>query len=293
MVKNAILLCIILFGNNAFSNSIVSPDSLDTETVLFRVTHVNNDNVSYLFGTHHALGKQFFDSLNFASEALLSSDILLKENLNLPGHLAEDIINKRNITTNWKKYLNEEDHSYVLNLFSSSKLEFDKMTPAELSAFLSRHYKEKICVGKVPSPNYASLDDYIGFLAKENQVAVIGLETTEEQIQLINEDIKGMPRKVHKMRLERMVARTKSESKDLCSEIDWYRDMQFDLKINQPCTNELILTNRNNKWMVKIKDYLKSNNCFIAVGFSHLMFECGLISQLQDLGYKIEPVSAK
>lgn len=294
MRKILITSIIITFlGNVAFANVPASIDTLETKTILYKVTHPDHQHVSYLFGTHHAFGKPFFDSLQSATEALLSSDIMIKENLNIPGHLAEDIINKRASTTKWKKYLDKDDNAFIRALFASSNLDFDKMTPAELYAFLSRYYKERICVGKEPNANYFSLDDYIGTLAAQSQITVVGLETTEEQVALINEDLKGMPRKVHKKRLERMIARIRSESDDHCAEIDWYSNMDFDFRLNQPCSNALVLTDRNEKWMAQIRDHFAAKNCFVAVGMSHLMFECGLINQLSDLGYSIEPIPVK
>ena len=270
-----------------------SIDSLKTHTVLFRITHPDLQHDSYIFGTHHAFGKAFFDSLRHAAEALASSSLLIKENLNLPGHLALDIINRRSPTTKWQKYLGHDDYGYILSLFSSSDLDFDKMTPAELFAFLSRFYKERICLGKDPSDPHLSLDDYIGQLAREKQLEVAGLETTEEQLELINKDIEGMPRNVHRKRLAAMIARIQAGTRDNCSEIDWYRNMDFDFKLAEPCTNALVLSDRNQRWMVQIQEYLTTRTCFIAVGLSHLMFECGLLNQLSGLGFVITPIRVK
>ncbi|MBR9920825.1 MAG: TraB/GumN family protein [Bacteroidetes bacterium] len=286
-------LTIISFVNTAASKESAQLDTLETNTVLYKVTHPDFQYVSYLFGTHHALGKPFFDSLKQAEGALLASDLLIKENLNIPGHLAVDIINKRSVETKWKKFLDKEDHQFVLDLFSTSDLDFDKMTPAELFAFLGRWYKEEVCVGKETTANYFSLDDYIASKARENNIAVVGLETTEEQLRLINGDVAGMPRKVHKRRLSGMIARIKSESRELCWEIEWYRNMDYNFEFNHPCQNALVLLNRNDKWMIDLQAYLKTQNCFVVVGLSHLMFECGLISQLHNLGYTITSVPVK
>ncbi len=284
---------LILIGHVGFSKECIKKDSLKTNTVLYKVIHPEFKKTSYLFGTHHAFGKPFFDGLKIARDALTASDVLIKENLNIPGHLAIDIINKRTKATNWKKYLDKDEYHFILNLFSSSDLTFNKMTPAELYAFLSRHHKEEICIGKDSTATYFSLDDYIASVAREHQMDVIGLETTKEQLDLINGDVKGMPRKVHKKRLSRMITRIKSKSLDLCAEIDWYRHMNFDFKLNQPCQNTLVLTDRNQRWMIDLLDHFKSKNCFVVVGLSHLMFECGLINQLTRLGYNIEPIEVK
>ena len=266
---------------------------LQTKTVLYKVSHPDLNKTSYLFGTHHAFGKPFFDSLHNATEALSSSTLLIKENLNLPGQLAEDYINKRTNTIKWKKYLSPEDLAYVQNILSGSEVNLDKMSPAELYAFLGRQYKEKVCLKKDSTATYFSLDDYIGSIAEDEGIKVIGLETTEEQIRLINDDIKGMPKKVHKKRLTRMVERLRDGNKQHCEEISWYRDMDFDFKLDQPCKKALMLGDRNDKWMIDIQNHLQTDECFIVVGLSHLMFECGLIRQLQELGYIITPIPVK
>ncbi|GLU44436.1 TraB/GumN family protein [Allomuricauda sp. NBRC 101325] len=283
----------IFLGNLAYSRTSPQLDSLRTNTVLYKITTPNHSKTSYIFGTHHALDKPFFDSLQHAKEALIASELLIKENLNIPGHLSEDIINKRSSTTKWKKYLDQENLQYVVDLFAGSKLDFKRMTPAELYAFLGRRYKETVCVGKDSTANYFSLDDYIASLAYDQKIEVIGLETTEEQLQLINEDIAGMPNKVHKRRLTKMIERIQAKSQDMCSEIDWYTNMDFDFKLDEPCRNDLVLKNRNEKWMVQLTELLKTNNCFIVVGLSHLMFECGLLNQLEPLQYHIEPIQVK
>ncbi|MEZ4894336.1 MAG: TraB/GumN family protein [Saprospiraceae bacterium] len=287
------ILTLVFLGNFGFSRVSSFRDTLETKTVLYKVIHPDHLYVSYLFGTHHAFGKPFFDSLIFAREALLSSSILIKENLNIPGHLAEDIINQRTRITKWKKYLDKADFVFIQSLFSSGNLDFNKMTPAELSAFLSRYYKERICIGKDLAARYFSLDDYIGLVAEENHIQVIGLETTEEQISLINNDLKGMPRKIHKKRLGYTIDRIRNRTQDNCSEIEWYRQMNFDFKLSEPCRNSLVLGDRNEKWMVQIKDLFVSQNCFVAVGLSHLMFECGLISKLKASGYVVIPIEVR
>jgi uncharacterized protein YbaP (TraB family) len=66
----------------AFGMGSNSPQSKGT--LLFKITHPNSKHTSYLFGTHHAFGKSFFDSLTTANQALASSTMLIKENLNLP-----------------------------------------------------------------------------------------------------------------------------------------------------------------------------------------------------------------
>ena len=104
----------------------------------------NNSNqfnkTSYIFGTHHAFEKSFFDSLTKANQALASCDLLIKENLNIPGKMAEDIINQRTNKTEWNKYLSKKDLTFIQNLFATSPTDYSKMTPTEMHVFLSRYF---------------------------------------------------------------------------------------------------------------------------------------------------------
>ncbi|WP_200979683.1 TraB/GumN family protein [Echinicola sp. 20G] len=285
-----VLVFLLLICTTATVSGKCCNETLPLRTVLFKVTKSNSGKTSYLFGTHHAFGKPFFDSLDNANQVLAACDVLIKENLNIPGHTAQDIINGRIEKTKWTKLLDQEDLAFIENLFASSPTDFQKMSPTELYVFLTRYFKEQVCLGKDPASTYLSLDDYIGSKAEELDMELLGLETSEEQIEMINKDVEGMPRKVHKRRLSMIIEQIRSNNSQNCGETDWYDQMDIDYQLAQPCRNTLMLSDRNYKWMKTIQKSLETNNCFIAVGLSHLMYECGLIKQLQNLGYTVSPI---
>ncbi|MBF98087.1 MAG: TraB/GumN family protein [Owenweeksia sp.] len=266
-------------------------DSLNT--VLFKISSGTSSKVSYLFGTHHAFGKSFFDPLTKANQALADSEFLIKENLNIQGERAQDIINRRTTLTKWEKYLTKKDLSFINNLFASSPTDYRKMTATEMYVFLNRYFKQQLCLHKDANDTSLSLDDYIGFKAVELNMDRYGLETTEEQIALLNKDVEGMPKRIHKRRLANIVAKIRSKDVNSCEETSWYAQMEIDYQLNRPCGNTLVLTERNEQWMMTITGLIKEKNCFIAVGLSHLMYECGLLNQLEKLGYTITPVPVK
>jgi len=266
-------------------------DSLST--IMFKVTSPLHNNTSYLFGTHHAFGRAFVDEHPEVISALKSSNLLIKENLNIPGHLAEDIINARQTTTKWSSYLNKKDLQFVREMFAESPTDYHKLTPTELYVFLNRFFKAKVCLAKDAADESMTLDDYLGTKAKAFGLQLMGLETTEFQIALINKDVDGMPKKVHKRRLSNIIDHISSSNKSNCNETDWYLNMSFNYQFDKPCTNSLVLTDRNNDWMNVISKQLQTHNCFIAVGLSHLMFNCGLIKKLQLMGYEVTPVDMK
>lgn len=283
-----IVLFSIQLGVAQISNNV---DSGIVNTVLFKVTSSGNNHVSYLFGTHHAFGKEFFDSCHAAKEALLSCDVLIKENVNIPGEMAEDIINRRTEVTRWRSYLGRDELSYLEELFATSPTDYRKMTPTEMYVFLNRHFKQQVCLGKKADDTSLSLDDYIGAMAIDHGMVLKGLETTADQIVLINKDVEGMPRRAHKRRLTNIIEKIRTQNVNDCEEINWYARMAIDYQLQMPCRNALMLTDRNDKWVRKMTDLVEQKNCFIAIGLSHLMYECGLLNQLSDLGYTIKPMA--
>ena len=270
-----------------------SIDSDPINTVLFKITSPTNNHISYLFGTHHAFGNIFFDSLTIANQSLAATELLIKENLNIKGKMAEDVINQRTGITQWKKYLSKEDLNYIDNLFATSPTDYHKMSPTEMYVFLNRYFKQRVCLNKKTNDTSLSLDDYIATKAIEQNILLYGLETTEEQIHLINRDVEGMPRKSHKRRLSNIIEKIKTKNGSDCEETKWYSQMEINYQLDKPCRNTLVLQDRNDRWMREISNLLEEKNCFIAVGLSHLMFECGLINQLTNLGYTVIPMKVK
>ncbi|MEQ8878203.1 MAG: TraB/GumN family protein, partial [Cyclobacteriaceae bacterium] len=176
---------------------------------------------------------------------------------------------------------------------AASPTDYNKMTPTEMYVFLTRHFKQQVCLNKNVEDTSLSLDDYIASKADEQNIELYGLETTEEQINLVNKDVAGMPRKTHKRRLSNIIEKIRNQNVNDCEEINWYSQMDMDYQMNVPCRNALVLTDRNNRWIKKISNLLEEKNCFIAVGLSHLLYECGLINQLTELGYTIIPIEVK
>lgn len=260
-------------------------------TLLFEVKHPNNEKVSYLFGTHHAFSKSFFDTLSLAKAKLLTAETVILESLDIPGKNSEDIINARSKRTSWKGYLNREDLAYVRGLLGKSPVDFEKMVPAELHATLYRIYNIKKCKTRSENDPDLSLDGYIGAVAKENGKNLVALESVSEQLDIMARDVAGMPRRIHKRRLAAIVYRLRNDAiMDNCEESDIYMNQQFDFQLKKECQNSLMLTDRNDKWMDSLPSRLLNDRCFVAVGLSHLQFKCGLISQLREKGFLVTAV---
>ncbi|MEQ9098308.1 MAG: TraB/GumN family protein [Imperialibacter sp.] len=292
MKKLASILLAIFLGFIAGRLAASERQSDVLHTLLFRIVSPNGATESYLFGTHHAFSKSFFDTLSNTRAKLMAAEIVITESDPEPGHTANDIVNARTSETQWSKYLTKADLAYLREHLHDSPTNFEKLRPEELYAALNREYTINACNTRTAADPNLSIDEYIGFLAKQAGKRVIGLETADEQLELIRKDIEGMPPKVHKKRLSRLIQLIKSGgNSQICEATDMYRQMAFDYRLTEPCFNSLILTDRNTRWLEKIVGDLQSSSCFVAVGLSHLQFECGLISQLREGGFVVEPIS--
>lgn len=275
---------LLFFCCFCFSNQVHAQDS----GLIYKVTDPKTNVVSYLFGTNHSFGKSFFDSLDHFSEALDNCTIVYVESLRLPGQDSKDLINKRTKLTPWKKFLKKEDLNYLQRLFQNSDTDFQKITPTELHVFLYRYYNSKVCENRNSKDPQQSLDEYIAELATAKNKKLVALETVAEQLEIIRKDVEGMPRKVHKKRLRYILEKIRSKNPSDCEKSDKYASQNWDLELDKACNNTLVLTDRNNKWLMEIIPSMQDNPCFVAVGLSHLMYTCGLVSQLREKGFKVE-----
>ncbi len=56
---------------------------------------------------------------------------------------------------------------------------------------------------------------------------------------------------------------------------------------------EILLTRRNTNWVTQLKNIMKKESVFVAVGAGHLVGEKGLLSLLKKEGYTVEPLVNK
>ncbi len=83
--------------------------------------------------------------------------------------------------------------------------------------------------------------------------------------------------------------------------LDLYKNQQLDSlqsslgksEFSSDKYDDLLLRNRNKNWVAQLKDIMKKESVFVAVGAGHLVGEYGLINLLKIAGYKVEPLENK
>ena len=83
--------------------------------------------------------------------------------------------------------------------------------------------------------------------------------------------------------------------------LDFYKKQQLDSikslmgksESGEEKYDDLLLNNRNKNWVKQLKEIMKNESVFVAVGAGHLVGEKGLIKLLKKEGYKVEPLQNK
>lgn len=152
-------------------------------------------------------------------------------------------------------------------------------------------YIKSTGIKKQPEP----IDVLLQKLARANKKKVIGLETLEQQMDIMfnfiplerqAEILMYEVRNKKQMLLELSQLNTIYISGDL----EKMKEMDVTDESMKPEERRLLVDDRNMNWMTQLPALLKEQSCFVAVGCMHLVGETGLINQLRLKGYTVEPL---
>jgi uncharacterized protein len=263
-------------------------------TIMWKVTHPQTFKVSYLLGTYHYLGNTFVDSLEIIKEKLLASEIGVFESV---GSLEERIamLNRRSASDDIEKGLRKSDLKFLKAYASDWKVDLYKLRPSELILKLSQDYFIKHCSNIKSEDEWEHFDHYLIHISKENNLLVVGLETDSLQLELVvkNESNSGWKAKRKEVGFWINQIQNAAPATSDCWFINKYKKFDLDYAFEVDCKEDVLIKERNTNWLAVLPSYLKEQNCFIAVGFFHLTNRCGLIEELRNQGFLVEPVDMR
>lgn len=259
-------------------------------SLLWKVSGKEMEKPSYLFGTIHMLPKDKYFFTEKMQEALSSSDVLaLEADIDVP--LAEQMKMASQMlmpdSKSWADYMTAEEYAAVKSAFVDSlgikekKIDkYAKIRPIYISGLIMTEL-----LGKVKM-----YEQELSALAKKENKEIIGLETIQEQMEIVG----GMS---IEDQITDLKSSTASMLRDYNELLDAYLAQDLDALADQANESESmemmeaeLLTERNNKWVKAIEEKLGEKTYFIAVGAMHLVGEDGLIKQLSESGYTVEAV---
>jgi len=253
---------------------------------------------SYLFGTHHLIEKDqlkdFDKVLNYAGQAdVVVGEMDMTDMVAMQTKMMQAAVMKG---TTIKELLSAEDYALVdaefKQLIGAGLGQLGILKPMMLQTmYASLIYLKSQNLTKQPE----GIDILFQKKAKENNKAVIGLETIEQQsailfdflplkrqadllVKSVKEKQKGIDM------LKRLNEAYLNEDLKKISDIDAEDD---DLTAEE---RKPLYENRNDAWMKQLPALFAKQSCFVAVGCMHLIGDSGLVAQLKKAGYTVEAV---
>ncbi len=271
----------------AVSNSL--KNNTDDNTLLWEISGNGLTTPSYLYGTFHLLcSKDVHFSTSLKQAISNSSMVYLELDLDDPSVLlgAIMLMNMKD-GKKLKDLYTAEQYKKISDYFKDSLQTpiglFQSMKPGFLVALL---YPKMM-----PCDNTTSVEEGIMKLAKENNIAVKGLETMAFQTSLFDsipyekqatellQAIDSMEKS--KVYFGLMLNAYKNQQLNEIEKI--INDPEFGVEENQ----DILLDKRNKNWIVQLKEIMKENSVFTAVGAGHLVGKNGLIALLRAEGFMV------
>ncbi|MGG9960034.1 TraB/GumN family protein [Ferruginibacter sp. SUN106] len=272
------------------------------KTILWKISSKQTHKVSYLLGTNHLFGESFVNSFPVIKQKLLASDLIITET-KMDRKAITASYNTRAASDSINLILSKEDVDYVAELFKKNNtIPISKFSPGELVIKLQTYYPRSRCSVFDPTDKF-SMDEYVQTLGAKNGKQLHSFETDSFQMKMIATSFSKYNWDFARRNLPIILQqyRNPKTNEFACFRANQYASLDIDYKFQDTCnflkgsiiTNDEFIKKRNEAWLAQLPQLLENNNCFIAVGFGHLCNQCGLVKQIEALGYIVEPVTMK
>lgn len=259
--------------------------------LLWKISGNGLEKPSYLFGTMHAVCEINFDdaikkALDETNQMYLEIDM---DDPNLQRSMMKSIMMKDGVTMS--SFMSAEELALVdaflkENASVSIKM-IDKFKPFMISSMF---------IPKLLGCPMKSIEAELVKISKEQKEEVYGLESISDQLAVFDKiPYKTQVEELVKTAKDNMV-KEKAEFKELLA-IYAAQDIEgmlvmMDESENKIVSdfNDILLNDRNAKWIPVIEKVSKENPTFYGVGAGHLAGEKGVIKLLRKKGYKVEAV---
>ena len=261
------------------------------DALLWEIKSKDGKSTSYLYGTMHLMDAKLFSFPKKLEKTLLKSDVLCMEIASINPNLSPDALFMKDKTLTDVFNQNQLDSIYrwAEKALLMNKEQFDtnfkNAKPFMLMQFIMQ--------ASLPT-NTKSYEREFEALATEKKLQLNGLETVDQQLSLFD----GFS---YKEQAEMVMGSLRDEEKSKKS----FDDMQqiyltqnleelyafMKRESDSPISNSrAFLENRNQNWIPKMKEMMKTQTVFFAVGAAHLAGPEGIIELLIKEGYTLTPV---
>jgi uncharacterized protein YbaP (TraB family) len=267
----------------------------NNNTLLWKVSGKGLKQPSFIFGTFHLMCKEDIHFSEQLKEAIkLSAEIYMELDMDDPSTLLSGML-----------YMNMKDGKKLSDLYTPeeySKLQAYFTDTLHAPMMMLQRAKPYFLVAllypkMMDCPSPAGVEEELLKIAKENKKEIKGLETMQFQASVFD----SIPYEWQAKELLKNIDSFEVYKKEFDEMVNLYKKQQLDSMENMLAKSEfgsdkyedLLLNDRNKKWVSKLNEIMKKESVFVAVGAGHLSGESGLISLLKKEGYAVEPLINK
>lgn len=263
---------------------------VNNKSLLWKVSGNGLQKPTYLFGTLHIICPDDYVWTPAMQKALDACDKVAFEmdmdDPSLQGKMAASMALNDGKTL--KDFYSEADYKRLTEVAAKNNIPIQMMQGFKPFALVSFLYLKAVSCS-LPD----SYEGTITKLAQADDKEILGLETVEEQMKVVEsmnsdsiarsvltiaEDLDSFKRTFNQM----LAVYKKQDLPTLYQLIIESPDYKDDLPT--------LLFDRNRKWVPIIAGMAKKQSTFIAVGAGHLWGDKGVIELLKHQGYKVDPV---
>lgn len=253
----------------------------------------NGAQESYLFGTMHLIEKDYFMFPETLEAKLRNSDKLVMEIAGLPGAAEAMKMVMLEEGELWD-YFNEAQTDTLLKFMEAKANMTEPMMRAGFTK-MKPFAVVQIATQMAFAGDTESYEMTMQAIAKEDSIAIGGLETAEDQMKIFDEMSKEEQTEMV-MESIRYFDKNIELTKEMMRvytrmNIDSLYMMVNDDESIMTVDQDKILNDRNKRWIPQISDYVKEGKTFIAVGAAHLGGDLGVINLLRNQGFTLTPIT--
>lgn len=259
-------------------------------STLWKITGNDLEEASYLFGTIHVtcdatLSDQVKNALSKTSQLVLEIDM---DDPEMQSKMMSKIFMKEGKTL--KDFVNDQEYVMIDSLLIKNVGKSVKMMERMKPFFIGASF-----LGKLIDCPMQSFELELMKIAKSQNEEIKGLETIEDQLEVFDnipyeDQIKDL--------LESAKDNLASDKEKIKSLTEVYNSQDIS-RLFQIMTQDdgatskymdILLDNRNKKWISNIEDFVKNQPTFFGVGAGHLPGENGVIKLLRKAGFTVTAV---
>lgn len=276
------------------SSSTLKEDT-DGQSLLWRIEGKNLKQPSYLFGTMHMIPEESFEFGENLTRVAESVDAIVLEidmdDLNQLDLMASTMLPGGKSISD---FMDSASYARLKSLF------IDTLHTSPIKWFAYSKLKPFFLISEMASLMMGQTKSYereFMAIAEEKDIEILGLEEATEQLAFIDsiplEDqveilVESFDQyDTMKIYLNRMIAFYQAEELDsieaLMNDPEFMEMMEFE---------DLLLTDRNKRWIVSMGDMMEEGGMLFAVGAGHLPGEEGVINLLRQAGYTVTAIES-